>query len=67
MHEMFWQATRLLGNDATYEEITTAMNPQSAGLQDMQHLPWINFLCYNGLRRIKRKKDSATTTVNSRA
>ncbi len=38
LHEMFWQATSLLGNDATYEEIARTMNLQSAGLQDLPTL-----------------------------
>jgi hypothetical protein len=38
LHEMFRQATRLLGDDATYEEIATTMNLQSAGLQDLPTL-----------------------------
>jgi hypothetical protein len=37
-HEMVWQATILLGNDATYEEITTTMNLQTASLQDLPTL-----------------------------
>ncbi len=38
LHEMFQQAPRLLGDDATYEEITTMMNLHPAGLQDLPTL-----------------------------
>jgi hypothetical protein len=38
LHAMFRQATSLLANDATFEEIARTMNLQSAGLQDLPTL-----------------------------
>ncbi len=38
LHEMFRQATNLLGDDATYEEIAAMIKLQPAGLQDLPKL-----------------------------
>jgi hypothetical protein len=56
LHEMLWQTTSLLGNDATYEEISTMMNLQSAGLQDLPSLTLNQFMLLRWFKKNKRKE-----------
>jgi hypothetical protein len=39
LHEMYRQATSLLGDDATFEETAAMMNLQSTGLEGLPTLP----------------------------
>ncbi len=50
----------LLGDDATYEEIATTMNLQSAGLQD---LPTLTLIKFTLLRWFKKNKEVERRTV----